>query len=75
MLPEYEKAAKELVKQDYSVPFAIVNVIDEEELAKLYEISSYPTLKFFRKGRDYPFKSDAKDKWCKLIDFFMLKWW
>lgn len=52
--PEYEGAAKELVKVD--IPLAKVDGPEEKELADEYGVSGYPTLLVFRNGRQFDFK-------------------
>ena len=51
LAPEYEKAAKELSKSSPPIPLAKVDAIAETDLAKRFDVSSYPTLKIFRKGK------------------------
>lgn len=49
--PEFESAAHEL--QRHGVLFAKVDSRAEEGLTATYGISSFPTLKLFRRGRPY----------------------
>ncbi|ESO02710.1 hypothetical protein HELRODRAFT_94763 [Helobdella robusta] len=60
--PEYEKAAKELAKRKPPILMGMVDATVEKDLAELYEVQGYPTLKFFRRGKAHTFKSDARDK-------------
>lgn len=55
LAPEYEKAAKELSKSSPPIPLAKVDAIAETDLAKRFDVSSYPTLKIFRKGKAFSY--------------------
>lgn len=67
LAPEYEKAAGELGD---SVPLAKVDATMEKNLAERFEISGYPTLKFWQKDKepiDYDGDRDAQGivNWLK----------
>ncbi|KAG8139590.1 hypothetical protein E2320_002352 [Naja naja] len=55
LAPEYEKAAKELSKRIPPIPLAKVDAIAETELAKRFDVSGYPSLKIFRKGKSFDY--------------------
>lgn len=53
MAPQYEKAAKELSQRSPPIPLAKVDATVESELASRFQITGYPTLKIFRKGKAF----------------------
>ena len=48
--PEYEKAARVLIKGDPPVPLAKVDATTNKELKERFEIKSFPTIFWFEKG-------------------------
>jgi protein disulfide-isomerase A1 len=67
--PEYAKAATRLAKEKSDILLGKVDASKESELAKKYEVSVYPTLKFFRNGKpvEYSDSRTADDiiKWLE----------
>ena len=57
LAPAYEKAAKQLKNRDPEppIPLGKVDATVETELAKQFDVTGYPTLKMFRKGRVFEY--------------------
>jgi len=73
MLPEFEKAAQELkTSREGPIPLAKVDATVEMDLASKYEVTGYPTIKVFRKGKVSDYKSDARDKWGTSVCVYVL---
>ncbi|XP_068252831.1 protein disulfide-isomerase A4 isoform X1 [Nyctibius grandis] len=69
LAPEYEKAAKELSKHTPPIPLAKVDATAETELAKKFDVTGYPTLKIFRKGKPYDY-SGPREKYG-IVDYMI----
>ncbi|XP_016050977.1 PREDICTED: protein disulfide-isomerase A4 [Miniopterus natalensis] len=69
LAPEYEKAAKELSKRSPPIPLAKVDAIAETDLAQRFGVSSYPTLKIFRKGK--PFEYNGPREKYGIVDYMI----
>ncbi|XP_007428602.1 protein disulfide-isomerase A4 [Python bivittatus] len=69
LAPEYEKAAKELSKRIPPIPLAKVDAIAETDLAKRFDVSGYPSLKIFRKGK--PFDYNGPREKYGIVDYMI----
>uniref|UniRef100_A0A8D0H6K6 Protein disulfide-isomerase n=1 Tax=Sphenodon punctatus TaxID=8508 RepID=A0A8D0H6K6_SPHPU len=69
LAPEYEKAAKELSKRTPPIPLAKVDATAETEVAKKFDVSGYPTLKIFRKGK--PFEYNGPREKYGIVDYMI----
>ncbi|XP_029314163.1 protein disulfide-isomerase A4 [Cottoperca gobio] len=55
LAPVYEKAAKELSQRSPPIPLAKVDATIESEIATRFEVTGYPTIKIFRKGKMFDY--------------------
>lgn len=69
LAPEYEKAAKELSRRSPPIPLAKVDATEQTDLAKRFDVSGYPTLKIFRKGR--PFDYNGPREKYGIVDYMI----
>ncbi|XP_025093712.1 protein disulfide-isomerase A4-like isoform X2 [Pomacea canaliculata] len=60
LAPKYEKAAKQLRQSEYPIILAKVDATVETDLAAQYGVNGYPTLKVFRKGRQFDYKGQRE---------------
>ncbi|XP_056155522.1 protein disulfide-isomerase A4 [Lampris incognitus] len=67
LAPEYEKAAKELSQRSPPIPLAKVDATVETELATRFEVSGYPSLKIFRKGKAFEYNGPREN--YGIVDF------
>lgn len=61
--PEYKKAARDL--KEHGILLAKVDATVEKDLASRHSVDGYPTMKLFRKGREYEYEGTRKHhgKW------------
>jgi protein disulfide-isomerase A1 len=69
LAPEYVKAAEILLKEDPPLRIAKVDATEERDLAEKFGIKGFPTLKFFKNGKDSEYDggrtSDAIVSWLR----------
>ncbi|VDO99983.1 unnamed protein product [Soboliphyme baturini] len=58
LAPEYEKAASDLKARGVSVPLAKVDATTHVELAKRFDVTGYPTMKFWNEGQFSDYDGD-----------------
>ncbi|TNN59479.1 Protein disulfide-isomerase A4 [Liparis tanakae] len=67
LAPEYEKAAKELSQRSPPIPLAKVDGTVENEIAGRFEVTGYPTIKIFRKGKAFDYNGPREQR--GIVDF------
>ena len=55
LAPELETAAKVLKNNDPPIPIAKVDATEEKDLGTRFDVKGYPTLKIFRKGKEFEY--------------------
>jgi len=58
LAPEYEKAAKILADEESAIKLVKVDATVHTDLGKLYQISGYPTIYFFKNGAKVTYEGD-----------------
>ena len=69
LAPEYEKAAQILQENSPAVTLAKVDATAEEELGTRFRVRGFPTLKFFKHGKEYDYSGGRTEativEWVK----------
>lgn len=61
LAPEYARAAKTLSEGENPIPLAKIDATAEKELGTRFEVSGYPTLKFFINGSPVEYNGGRTD--------------
>ncbi|XP_067861717.1 protein disulfide-isomerase A4 [Heptranchias perlo] len=69
LAPQYEEAAQELSKRPVPILLAKVDATVETKLANKYQVTGYPTLKVFRKGK--PFEYNGPRETHGIIEYMI----
>ncbi|XP_066301546.1 protein disulfide-isomerase A4-like [Branchiostoma lanceolatum] len=62
LAPEFEKAAQVLKRESPPILLGKVDATQESDLGKRFEVTGYPTLKIFRKGKAYDYKGPREER-------------
>ncbi|CAH1237887.1 PDIA4 [Branchiostoma lanceolatum] len=60
--PEFEKAAQVLQRESPPILLGKVDATQESDLGKRFDVSGYPTLKIFRKGKAYDYNGPREER-------------
>jgi protein disulfide-isomerase A1 len=71
LAPEYSKAALELAAHDPPYYLAKVDATENQQLADKYDVQSYPTLIFFKRGAHIPFTGGRTAK--EIVEWYIKK--
>ncbi|KAK5850205.1 hypothetical protein PBY51_014473 [Eleginops maclovinus] len=69
LAPEYEKAAKDLSQRSPPIPLAKVDATVESEVASRFEVTGYPTIKIFRKGKMFDYNGPREHR--GIVDYMI----
>lgn len=58
MAPEYAKAAGQLKEEGSDIRLGKVDATEEGELASRFGVRGYPTIKFFKNGKDSDYSGE-----------------
>ena len=67
LAPELETAAKVLKNNDPPVAIAKVDATEEKDLGTRFDVSGYPTLKIFRKGKEFQYNGPRQSSGKQLF--------
>ncbi|XP_037311443.1 protein disulfide-isomerase A4 [Pungitius pungitius] len=71
LAPEYEKAAKELSLRSPPIPLAKVDATVENELASRFEVTGFPSIKIFRKGKVFEYNGPREHR--GIVDYMAVQ--
>ncbi|KAL6097954.1 pdia4 [Pungitius sinensis] len=71
LAPEYEKAAKELSLRSPPIPLAKVDATVENELASRFEVTGFPSIKIFRKGKVFEYNGPREHR--GIVDYMVVQ--